>query len=613
MSASYSNFGQPLLGESSLAQRDRVKRRRKISRSDEEIEEEMDIILPYRQGWPRLPPLPVSNITNRARNMVNNPQAVIEEVEVLCGAQKVHPINIYFAFRVPKVQQEGEDYHTLVVAADFTNTPIFRSLIIQIRKLLQQDSRHQEMFIEIIDHRAVHGLISFAIPPSEEYLLDIWQTVFDTVLEEIQRWKEQWITIEMLYRGIEHDAAKCPATVVITSPTAAADIWITAILPHIRERVMVLSPFLQIELLCGSSLHIASRGVIPHSQIYHKQLVPMGFSIGQRDLEVHSGTAGGMVKLSDGKTYALTNHHVVRNDDLDNLLTNQPSDSGERPFLKPGNPAFDLNKYRITCPSNEDNKAYIEECETQEQVWLNQPDELDVQQSLASVRADLTMARTKDRSFGKVHASSGLRTVKCERFSSSPTDGKLVAKTGKSQYNFILDWCLLTLHTKRGISNLIPALDQYQNVDHSIISSNKKCSQWTVMNNPKCSILREEVSVGKVGRTTRFTYGMIHPIPTIINPEVEQGAYRSISGTYGLKVEDCGHCMSFVSHRPIDVAVSDGDFGSIVLHAPSGDWLGLLFGETSSRAALFSPIDVVFRDIEKVTGHKVVDPIFNSN
>jgi hypothetical protein len=69
--------------------------------------------------------------------------------------------------------------------------------------------------------------------------------------------------------------------------------------------------------------------------------------------------------------------------------------------------------------------------------------------------------------------------------------------------------------------------------------------------------------------------------------------------------------MSFVAHS--GAAVGKGDSGSIVLHAPSGDWLGLIFGETRTKTALFTPIDLVFRDIEKVTGHKVVEPVFNYN
>ncbi|KAF9736513.1 hypothetical protein PMIN02_012276 [Paraphaeosphaeria minitans] len=70
--------------------------------------------------------------------------------------------------------------------------------------------------------------------------------------------------------------------------------------------------------------------------------------------------------------------------------------------------------------------------------------------------------------------------------------------------------------------------------------------------------------------------------------------------------------MSFVGHSSAPV-VKSGDSGSIVLHTPSGDWLGLLFGSTGTGAALFAPIDVILRDIEIVTGCKVLEPTSTPN
>lgn len=48
----------------------------------------------------------------------------------------------------------------------------------------------------------------------------------------------------------------------------------------------------------------------------YQQPLNMGSSIGRQDLADQSGTAGGVVKLSNGGEYALTNHHVASNDSL---------------------------------------------------------------------------------------------------------------------------------------------------------------------------------------------------------------------------------------------------------------------------------------------------------
>lgn len=288
--------------------------------------------------------------------------------------------------------------------------------------------------------------------------------------------------------------------------------------------------------------------------------------------------------------------------------------SGESLFLEPGNRALNPDKHRFTSPSNQDNKAFIEDRQTYERQWLDQvrAGNSQVQQYLDSTRNELKLAQTTNRSFGTVHASSGLRTVMSEKLSSNPNNGDLAALTGKSQFRYMLDWCLLDMVPSRSMTNTLPMRSQVSSSvgSHKKLMSGQHCPRWTVMNKPKCHILRDEVSVGKFGRTTAFTYGYLNAIPTIINPKVEDGQYKFIAETHGFTVKDSGYSMSVVAHS--GTAVARGDSGSIVLHAPTGDWLGLLFGETKTKAALITPIDLVFRDIKIVTGFNVVEPIFTS-
>lgn len=176
---------------------------------------------------------------------------------------------------------------------------------------------------------------------------------------------------------------------------------------------------------------------------------------------------------------------------------------------------------------------------------------------------------------------------------------------------FLLDWCVMEFHPERSISNF-PPMRQYNSTGyHSTLLSGQGCSSWTVMNNPKCNILRDDVHLGKLGRITGCTYGLVSAIPTLINPVIEGRKYEHFTDSYKLTVENCGYSMSFVGHK--GAAVDKGDSGSIVLHIPSGDWLSLVFGWSGANTALFAPIDLVFRDIEKATGHKVIEPAFNSH
>jgi hypothetical protein len=192
--------------------------------------------LSYRKGWPQLPPLPVSDIRDGARKTVNDPQAVIDKVLELCQA-----------------------HNTLVITADLSDDPVLASLMIQIRKYLQQDPQHQEISIEIIDDRAKNSLFSFIVRPNgDEDLIEHYISAQQMALEEIIKWKETFGTVEVLHRGLVNDRAQCPVTVVIASPTAANDIWVRDILPDIRGRFQALPPLVEVELLCGSWEYLAS-------------------------------------------------------------------------------------------------------------------------------------------------------------------------------------------------------------------------------------------------------------------------------------------------------------------------------------------------------------------
>ncbi|OAG03220.1 uncharacterized protein CC84DRAFT_963526 [Paraphaeosphaeria sporulosa] len=228
--------------------------------------------------------------------------------------------------------------------------------------------------------------------------------------------------------------------------------------------------------------------------------------------------------------------------------------------------------------------------------------------------ADLEKAQMTERTFATLSASSGRRSVYAERLPSDPKTGNVASATGKPHLRFLLDWSLSVIQSERGMTNTLPLRQQdipSKDKDKTLLSG-KSCTRWTVLNNPKCHILRNEINVGKHGRTTGFTYGQVNPIPTIIDPIIANMKFASMANAYRLTVDDCGHAFSFVGHTHGPV-VKSGDSGSLVLHAPSGDWLGLLFGSTNTGAGLFTPIDLVLRDIQTVTGYDVLEPAFNPN
>lgn len=95
---------------------------------------------------------------------------------------------------------------------------------------------------------------------------------------------------------------------------------------------------------------------------------------------------------------------------------------------------------------------------------------------------------------------------------------------------------------------------------------------------------------------------VIKPVP---------GVQNTIATTHGCTPQKHSFCYSVTSSNPVGaVFLAAGDSGSIVVHDPSGAWLGLLFGASDPESGMMLPIDLVLADIEHVTGLKVVEPKF---
>lgn len=309
-------FGSPI--PLSPAEAARRKKRRYQSRSDEEIESEMDNRgLNYRHGWPQLPPLPVQTFIQGASLAVHNAPQHITRVQNILAVQRIQTYDVYFAYRVPndaKHDEPVEAFLTLVVTVNTSMSVTFVAPIIQLRQYLKSQEETTDLFIELIDYRAIDGLFTIPISHKDTAVLDSWDHVGSLVTSEISGFHEKWLSIEVLHRGlIEH---RCSPTIVIASPTAGDEIWIKAIVPAIRQKLRNLNPLFNVEVLCAKTL----TGICKSDTLCvgsYAKAIAMGSSIGIPNDKEHAGTVGGFVTLSNGKTYGLTNHHVVRDDVVD--------------------------------------------------------------------------------------------------------------------------------------------------------------------------------------------------------------------------------------------------------------------------------------------------------
>jgi hypothetical protein len=304
-------FGSPT--PLSAAEAARHKKRRFQSRSDEEIEAEMDNRgLNYRHGWPLLPPLPVQTVTRGATLAVHNAAQHLSTAQNILLAQRIQTYDTSFAYRVPNDASYDEPIEAFLTFVATVNTAVpvtFVAPIIQLRQYLKTQEETRDISIELIDYRAIYGLFTFPIRHEETAILEAWDQVSNIAETEISNFHEKWLSMELLHRGLmEH---RCAPTVVITSPSAGNDAWTQAILPAIRQRLRNLTPLFDLEVMCATTLFGVRKSDTLSVEAYAKAAV-MGCSIGIPNDKKHAGTVGGFVTLSDGKTYGLTNHHVVR-------------------------------------------------------------------------------------------------------------------------------------------------------------------------------------------------------------------------------------------------------------------------------------------------------------
>jgi hypothetical protein len=301
----------------SAAEAERRRKRRYQSRSDEEIEAEMDNRgLHYRHGWPLLPPLPVETVYSGAFRAVHNAEQHLDKVENILHAQRVQTSNPFFAYRVPNNASDDEPIDAFLTLVATVNTAVqttFDDAIIQIRQYLKAQDETKDISIELIDYRAMDGLLTFPIHFKETAILEAWDQVSNIVETEISNFHEKWLSIELLHRGLIEN--RCAPTVVITSPSAGDGAWTKSITPAIRQRLRNLTPLLDVEVLCATTLFGVRDWNITSVESYGNAV--MGCSIGIANEKKHAGTIGGFVTLSDGKQYGLTSHHVVCDDLVD--------------------------------------------------------------------------------------------------------------------------------------------------------------------------------------------------------------------------------------------------------------------------------------------------------
>jgi hypothetical protein len=290
------------------------KKRRLLSRSDEEVVEEIDTELYYRQGWPTLSVLPLDTVFGANKYFKDYHEVHLPEINLILESQRIESSFIDTCHRVHPGCEPDELTATLLVVSKAGVGSWFHA-IKDIRKYLAKQAL--DVNIEFIDSRAYPSLPTFTILPSELETITFWSGIREKVITILKSSEQPWSVVDVFHRGLDKTRQGCPPTVMISSPNPSDAAWKRDIIPTIRRICM---PCLHVELLYGGfvtclDIRDSERAGRELTMEAFKDLLSMGDSCGPQDGE-SSGTLGGAVTLHrEGQhlgTFALTNSHVVR-------------------------------------------------------------------------------------------------------------------------------------------------------------------------------------------------------------------------------------------------------------------------------------------------------------
>ncbi|KAL8655029.1 MAG: hypothetical protein Q9210_001152 [Variospora velana] len=437
----------------------------------------------------------------------------------------------------------------------------------------------------------------FAIS-SAHHLVHTWPLRFRVPFLESLDSSTDWETVGVFEYG--PSSTETTPTVVVTVPSIHEQDYVS-LERRLKSRLNQLSaPFLDVKILQGQMSASNVNDLSPTDgsprQTYTPQ-VPMGYSIGVEPKG--SGTMGGYVRVTQpsGTTRicALTNYHVVR------TCVPEWREEWDTQGIQLGQ--YPSNYSSVYSPSAQDHAKETEELVTSTQgvkdginkTSLYFAGEDSSRCQLHDDRLALCRSITQTQThFGKVIAASGYR------------------KSGKQR----LDWALILVNNDRIGENKFPKPDELPGFNLRGLTKPKEFVD-------DLSVL-PLLEYFKIGRTTALTTGVYNGIDLNVRVELpvnhnteqrrQERAQRDAAALKGMtkadrekayaapfKVQTEEHCLVAASKVRERAFGRPGDSGSWVF-SDAGQLVGMIWGQNEKGATVFTPIDLIMKDIEFMTG-----------
>ncbi|KAF2259061.1 hypothetical protein CC78DRAFT_84501 [Lojkania enalia] len=202
--------------------------------NSQDLDLDIDNRVPYRQGWPVLPVLPVTTSKQNVPKIYLTPSTHLTRFYLILTQHNISADNVDVVQRMNAGTPISKTTLTLCVQSPSSESQSWGPAIRALRSYILD--QNLVIKVEIIEPRAYTGFYTLPILPDER----VWSFVLKRkrgIVGLLDGCGEEWASLDFYYRGMGRMREECRPTVVIGVPEPNRKVWWEIVVPQVKKRV----------------------------------------------------------------------------------------------------------------------------------------------------------------------------------------------------------------------------------------------------------------------------------------------------------------------------------------------------------------------------------------